>query len=36
VIKARPFNYPYDGKLEPAATALLVIDLQVDFLSEQG
>ena len=36
MIKARPFDYPYDGKLVPAATALLVIDLQVDFLSEQG
>ncbi|QEX19358.1 cysteine hydrolase [Hypericibacter terrae] len=36
MIKARPFDYPYDGKLKPAATALLVIDLQVDFLSEQG
>jgi len=35
-IKARPFDYPYDGRLDPAATALLVIDLQVDFLSPHG
>lgn len=35
-ITARPFNYPYDGHLDPAVTALLVIDLQVDFLSEDG
>jgi len=35
-IKARPFDYPYDGRLDPAATALLVIDLQIDFLSPDG
>jgi len=35
-ISARPFDYPYDGNLDPAATALLVIDLQVDFLSSDG
>src|SRR6478672_8238557 len=35
-IAARPFDYPYDGNLDPAATALLVIDLQVDFLSSDG
>lgn len=35
-IKARPFDYPYDGRLDPAATALLAIDLQVDFLSPDG
>ncbi|MET1028507.1 MAG: isochorismatase family cysteine hydrolase [Dongiaceae bacterium] len=36
MIKARPFDYPYDGRLVPAQTALLVIDLQTDFLSETG
>jgi len=36
MIKARPFNFPYDGRLIPAQTALLVIDLQTDFLSETG
>jgi biuret amidohydrolase len=35
-ISARPFDYPYDGNLDPMVTALLVIDLQVDFLSSDG
>jgi nicotinamidase-related amidase len=35
-IAARPFDYPYDGNLVPAVTALLAIDLQVDFLSPDG
>lgn len=36
MIKAEPFDFPYDGRLVPAHTALLVIDLQSDFLSETG
>ena len=36
VIAARPFPYPYDGKLNPAALALLVIDLQCGYLSNDG
>jgi biuret amidohydrolase len=36
VIKARPFDFPHGGRLDPASTALLVIDLQVDFLSPDG
>ena len=32
-IKARPFDFPYDGKLDPTRLALLVIDLQIDFVS---
>jgi biuret amidohydrolase len=36
MIKATPFDYPYDGRFVPASTALLVIDLQVDFLSPDG
>ena len=36
VINAYPFDFPYDGKLDPARTALLVIDLQIDFLSPSG
>jgi len=32
-IRARPFDFPYDGRLDPVATALMVIDLQIDFLS---
>ncbi|TIU48041.1 MAG: cysteine hydrolase [Mesorhizobium sp.] len=35
-IRSRPFDYPYDGNLDPNVTALLVIDLQVDFLSSDG
>jgi nicotinamidase-related amidase len=35
-IHSRPFDYPYDGRLDPRATALLVIDLQIDFLSGDG
>lgn len=35
-ISARPFDYPYDGNLDPAVMALMVIDLQVDFLSPNG
>jgi nicotinamidase-related amidase len=36
VIKAHPFDFPYDGPLLPARTAVLAIDLQVDFLSGDG
>jgi nicotinamidase-related amidase len=36
LIKARPFDYPYDGGLDPARTAVLAIDLQVEFLSSDG
>lgn len=35
-VRARPFDFPYDGRLDPATTALLVIDLQLDFLSNDG
>ena len=36
MIKARPFDFPYDGRLVPAQTALMVIDLQIDFQSQDG
>lgn len=36
MISAKPFNYPYDGNLESRKTALIVIDLQEDFLSTTG
>ncbi|MCV3208145.1 cysteine hydrolase [Mesorhizobium sp. YC-39] len=36
MIKATPFDFPYDGKLVPGNTALIVIDLQEDFLSTTG
>jgi nicotinamidase-related amidase len=35
-IPARPFDFPYDHRLDPAAAALMVIDLQLDFLSPDG
>lgn len=35
-IAARPFAFPYDAALDPARTALLVIDMQVDFLADHG
>ena len=36
MIKATPFDFPYDGRLVPQNTALVVIDLQEDFLSTIG
>lgn len=36
MIHAKPFDYPYDGRLDPAATALVIIDMQQDFLSTDG
>ena len=36
MISAKPFDFPYDGKLDPQSTALVVIDLQRDFLSHDG
>lgn len=36
MIKATPFDFPYDGRLVPTNTALVVIDLQEDFLSTSG
>ena len=35
-IRGRPFDFPYDGRLDPAAAALLVIDMQGDFLATDG
>ena len=36
MIHAEPFDFPYDGNLDPKATALIVIDMQQDFLSATG
>ena len=36
MIKARPFDYPYNGVLDPQRTAVLAIDMQVDFMSPDG
>lgn len=35
-VLANPYAWPYDGDLRPANTALLVIDMQVDFCGEGG
>jgi nicotinamidase-related amidase len=35
-IDARPWAWPHDGQLEPAETALLIIDMQRDFCDEGG
>ena len=36
MISAQPFDFPYDGNLSASSTALVVIDLQEDFLSNTG
>lgn len=35
-IQAAPYHWPYDGKLSPANTALVIIDMQTDFCGEGG
>ncbi|HEY8358922.1 MAG TPA: isochorismatase family cysteine hydrolase [Ramlibacter sp.] len=35
-VRANPYAWPYDGDLRPANTALLVIDMQVDFCGVGG
>ena len=30
-VAADPYRWPYDGNLTPANTALIIIDMQVDF-----
>lgn len=36
MIHAEPFDWPYDGQLDPTRLASLAIDLQRDFLSPEG
>lgn len=36
MIAAQPFGFPYDGRFDPKAAALVVIDMQRDFLSPDG
>lgn len=36
MIRAEPFDWPYDGRLAPEALAFVAIDLQHDFLSPEG
>ena len=35
-IKSNPYKFPFDGDLRPANTALVVIDMQVDFCGRGG
>lgn len=35
-IRARPFDFPFDGDLRPERCALLIIDMQEDFLGPDG
>ncbi len=35
-VKANPYAWPYNGDLRPENTALIVIDMQVDFCAEGG
>ena len=35
-INANPYPWPYDGNLRPANTALIVIDMQIDFCGVGG
>jgi nicotinamidase-related amidase len=36
VVQANPYNWPYSGKLGPANTALMIIDMQTDFCGKGG
>ena len=35
-VKANPYAWPYNGDLRPENTALIIIDMQVDFCAEGG
>jgi nicotinamidase-related amidase len=36
LIDARPYQWPYDGSFDPQHTALVIIDMQVDFCGKGG
>src|SRR5258706_1788713 len=35
-VESQPYKWPFNGDLRPGNTALLVIDMQSDFLGEGG
>jgi biuret amidohydrolase len=35
-VEANPYPWPYDGKLNPGNTALVIIDMQTDFCGKGG
>jgi biuret amidohydrolase len=35
-VKGNPYNWPYNGDLRPENTAIIVIDMQVDFCAKGG
>jgi nicotinamidase-related amidase len=35
-VQAQPYQWPYDGAVDPAKVALIVIDMQIDFCGKGG
>jgi len=36
MVEATPYTWPYDGRLDPMKTALIIIDMQIDFCGKGG